>query len=451
MLDHAHGKHQIKNVAKIYRQLEKEFKITHDSSFKNLVCPRNWNRHPFDRWFKLKEGYSSRLVEILLKKFGARQPDQVLDPFLGSGSTLVGARNRRTGGAGFEVNPFLAALSKVKMQSYPRPQSLKKAIKRILNTNYQEKEIYIETPKLSITKKLFREQLDDLLKVKQEILEINNDSIRNFLLIGLGCVLESISYAKKDGNGLKYPKNKKPLKLIPTLEKKYYIMLEDVISLTRKNKEKKIKNPNYQIFLADARNRNDNENCIKSQDNATELTENVKSAIFSPPYANCFDYTEVYKIELWMLDFIKDYPELKTLREQSLSSHLNKNYPTTTTRTEPCIPELETITSQIDWEKTWGKSKMESMVLNYFNDMQNTFTNLTELFPNMQSIACIVGNSAYGNVPIATDLLLAKILENLGYNIAEIRVARRLTTSSQQQKILRNNPYLRESIIIAKK
>ena len=48
--------------------------------------------------------------------------------------------------------------------------------------------------------------------------------------------------------------------------------------------------------------------------------------MFSPPYANCFDYTEVYKIELWFGNFIKDYSELKVLRNKSMSSHLNKDF-----------------------------------------------------------------------------------------------------------------------------
>ena len=37
----------------------------------------------------------------------------------------------------------------------------------------------------------------------------------------------------------------------------------------------------------------------------------IDGIIFSPPYANCFDYTEIYKLELWFGGFVKDYSELK--------------------------------------------------------------------------------------------------------------------------------------------
>ena len=94
---------------------------------------------------------------------------------------------------------------------------------------------------------------------------------------------------------------------------------------------------------------------------------------------------------------------------------------------------------------------MKNMVLNYFKDMKDVFANVDTILNDDGEIVCIVGNSAYANVPIATDVFLSLILKRMGYDDIEIRVARRLSTSSQQQKYLKNNPYLRESLIIARK
>ncbi|MHA1792215.1 MAG: site-specific DNA-methyltransferase, partial [Promethearchaeota archaeon] len=176
--------------------------------------------------------------------------------------------------------------------------------------------------------------------------------------------------------------------------------------------------------------------------------KNLKHAIFSPPYCNCFDYTEVYKMELWMLDFVTSYEQLSTIREESLSSHLNKKYKK---EARYLLPELKIIAEDIPWESTWGKLKTRNMVLNYFIDMQSIFNGIDAILNTGGTIACVVGNSAHGRVPIATDVLLARMLELMGYHDIEIRIARKLSTSSQQQKYLRNNPYLRESIVIAKK
>ena len=48
----------------------------------------------------------------------------------------------------------------------------------------------------------------------------------------------------------------------------------------------------------------------------------ISGCIFSPPYANCFDYTEIYKLELWFGEFVKNYSDLKQLKKSSLRSNL---------------------------------------------------------------------------------------------------------------------------------
>ncbi|MHA1682330.1 MAG: hypothetical protein ACTSUE_15440 [Promethearchaeota archaeon] len=430
----------------MYKSLQDQFTMTEDEYFKDLVCPKSWKEHPFDRWFKLKEGYSSLMIEKLLKEFGAKQPEWLLDPFLGSGSSAVGARNAGINVAGFEVNPFLYNLGLTKMHEYPDPAILKVSVGRLFADVHKKGEITIPTPKLSITQKLFREQLETLLRVKQEIQAEPDGATRSFLQTGLGCILQRVSYAKKDGNGLKYPKNREPLPLLPTLQHQYELMIEDVSRFNSSN-QRAIKH-----FVLNTDSRQAFKDIARAGDLINnpfvgDMIDNLKHVIFSPPYCNCFDYTEVYKIELWMMDHITEYSQLKVLRKKSLSSHLNKSYE----QEAAPVPELQEIVDIIPWNATWGKNKMKNMVLNYFKDMKDVFANVDTILNDDGEIVCIVGNSAYANVPIATDVFLSLILKRMGYDDIEIRVARRLSTSSQQQKYLKNNPYLRESLIIARK
>ncbi|HME52879.1 MAG TPA: hypothetical protein VKM55_11725 [Candidatus Lokiarchaeia archaeon] len=430
----------VRKACDLYQEIEKRggVRVIDASFYKDLVCPKNWKDHPYDRWFKLKEGYSSYMIEHLLKEFGATAKDWVVDPFLGSGSTLVGARNAGVKGAGFEVNPFLAKLSAVKMHASYDVAVLNARVDQLFTAVAEQRSITIESPVLTISEKLFREQFDTLLRIKQEILSEPDENVRNFLLLGLGCVLERCSYARKDGNGLKW-RPKKPLMLIDTLKAQYRLMIEDV--------ERQETTIDHVICNADSRQVDRNNLCAEPGDLLEDLVANARFSMFSPPYANCFDYTEVYKIELWMLDFIKDYAELKSLRARSVSSHLNKQYENSFPST---LPDLDYVVDLIPWESTWGKLKMKAMVLHYFDDLKAVFTRLRETFPNIDTLICIVGNSAYGNVPIATDLFLAEYLHDLGFGSVEIRVARMLGTSSQQQKFLGGNPFLRESLVIAR-
>lgn len=453
-------KDKLERIHGIYKSLEGAVSVTRDLSYKDQVCPKNWQDHPFDRWYKLKEGYSSVMIERLLDELGARQGDWVLDPFLGSGSTLVGARRAGIHGAGFEVNPFLSMLSTVKLADHGNGEALGKAFNDVVERVATMDSYTIDLPKLSITEKLFGEQLAEVMKTKQAIHALDVPrSTRDFLLLGLGCVLEKVCHAKKDGNGLKYPKSKVPRPFMPTLKEQVGAMVEDVKHLhaSRQRARERVKGTGarrhdnkHLVFKGDSRSISADARSLISgaESDIDDFTSNVRFAIFSPPYANCFDYTEVYKIELWMLDFILEYEELKDLRNKSLSSHLNKPY----TDIDPCLPELGKVLDMIPWEKTWGKTKMRNMVASYFDDMRQVFNTIDGLFgDDGGTIVCIVGNSAYGNLPVATDVFLSKMLMRMGYDDVEIRVARPLSTSSQQQKYLRDDPYLRESLVIAQR
>ncbi len=433
-----------RQVETLYKHLEQDLNISHAPHFKDLVCPKNWKEHAFDRWFKLKEGYSSFMIQQLLDEFGATPREWVLDPFNGSGSTIVGAMKAGINGAGFEVNPFLATLAKTKVKRWNDITQLERAVSSVLANVKAGHPVEIEPPALTITSKLFREQLDDVLRVKQEILNIDDPDVRNFLLVGFGCILERASYARKDGNGLKWPASKHPLPLLPTLEGQYRLMLEDIESSQGMSHG----NQHHVVFNGDSRSFDIRGTAQHPPELVSDMLENTRYSIFSPPYANCFDYTEVYKIELWMLDFIKDYADLKVLRENSLSSHLNKKYDT---GTSPSIPELDFVVEQVPWTATWGKQKMRAMVVAYFDDMYKVFSQVDRILNDKGTIICIVGNSAYGNIPVATDLFLAMQLQDLGFEDVEIRVARQLGTSSQQLKVLKDNAYLRESLVIARK
>ena len=88
----------------------------------------------------------------------------------------------------------------------------------------------------------------------------------------------------------------------------------------------------------------------------------------------------------------------------------------------------------------------------YFNDM---FFVLQKIYNNTKKngyCVIVVGNSAYGNLAIPTDLILAQIAKKIGFDVSEIILARNNETSSQQHsKLGEYTEYLRESIIILEK
>ena len=74
----------------------------------NLSLPRH-------RWYDFKEGFSERFVRQALDQVASRRRRvRVLDPFVGSGTTMVTAGRAGAAATGIELNPFLAFAASAK-------------------------------------------------------------------------------------------------------------------------------------------------------------------------------------------------------------------------------------------------------------------------------------------------------------------------------------------------
>ncbi|MDP1363097.1 DNA methylase N-4/N-6, partial [Klebsiella variicola] len=53
-----------------------------------------------------------------------------------------------------------------------------------------------------------------------------------------------------------------------------------------------------------------------------QVDQQADLIVFSPPYPNSFDYTDIYNVELWVLGYIGSSADNLTLRNQTLRSHV---------------------------------------------------------------------------------------------------------------------------------
>jgi len=73
---------------------------------------------PIYNWFYYKEGFASELVFNLLEQFRLKPGDTVLDPFCGSGTTLLACKEKGIDCIGFDTLPVSVFASRVKTQNY---------------------------------------------------------------------------------------------------------------------------------------------------------------------------------------------------------------------------------------------------------------------------------------------------------------------------------------------
>ena len=242
--------------------------------------------------------------------------------------------------------------------------------------------------------------------------------------------MEPLCNYRKAGNGLKIKKYVKPR--IITVEDARVMLLEE-----------------YQNIYIDLLKNKRSEDANIFNDSCLNMSKYIKSnsiegIVFSPPYANCFDYTEIYKLELWFGKFVEEYADLKKLRKASLHSHLNGDLSIEVeSKSETLIKLLEELQQKELWDK-----KIPKMLKLYYDDMFKVLDESYKALDENGFCCIVVGNSAYGGIVFPADLILAEYAEKIGFKVDKIEVDRYIITSSQQYEMTKETgKYLRESVV----
>lgn len=430
------------NLLKRFSDTEKRFNIKYPQEVtikKNtIVNYSNESNKEYQRWYKYKEGYSIDVVNKVLSKYNLNKNDVILDPFIGSGTTALAASYLGLQTIGFEINPFSYFLTSTKLDNYTDSDILnfKENFETIINTDLtlvKESEL----PSLKFKDKIFKQNIKEYyMKVLTLINNLTESKYKNLLkLLWLSC-LEDVSNYKKDGNGLKTKSQKK----IDTITINYckdkltekFIMIYNDLTNNKISRTTTIHK----------------ESCLNMSDYIKDSS--ISGIIFSPPYANCFDYNEIYKLELWFSGIVKNYDEFKSLKKMSIRSNLsslNKEDNDITTQ----IPLINETISLLKSKKLWN-NKIPKMISAYFNDMFKVLESSYNSLKEDGFCTIVVANSCYGGVAIPTDIFLTLCAEKIGFNVECIDVERYLNTSSQQNNIITTEKnLLRESIIYLRK
>ena len=416
---------------KLLDSLSRAYPVVEDSEFSALVNFRTNKNVPRHNWFTYKQGYSEKLISKLLLEEKPSKKHYILDPFTGVGTTNVVAQNFGYKSIGLDINPVATFAAGVKTTVFSQNE-VQEINQKIKDFSFKHNPTSIpDSPLLETSFK--KESFNKLMRIKGFFEHIKNERVRSFFKLAYLAIVEDASIRVKDGNGIKLVRDKKVVKDI------YGYYLERCRSMLRDLRE----NNSGEIPIII------NGSLILDNDFGKIKDKRVGMIVFSPPYANCFDYCEVYKLELWMGDYVKKYEDFKEYRGMAVRSHVNSKFDH---RIKNKNVKVALVAGLISCFNIWNKN-IPDMVQGYFDDMTEIFKKMHSLLVRGAKCFIVVANSGYKGVLVPTDLLLTDIAVQHGFKPLKIIYARKIRASSQQMNELHNGykNLMRESIVVLEK
>lgn len=409
---------------------------------------------PAHDWYRFILSYPPHLVRQYVERFGLTAGANVLDPFCGTGTTVVESQKLGLHGIGIEAHPMAHFASTTKIDWSPDPDQLERVAARIAEKALDalEREGIIddpqpnllqETPPLSTlrslpadaAKLLLTDSISPLPLHKTLVLLDAIDNSRRFrthfrlaLARALVTTISNLHFGPEVGVG----PAKEDAPVVSTWLARVCQMAHDLRRLQT------LPVIPARVLHADARN-------------APTLLEpaSIEAVITSPPYPNEKDYTRTTRLESVLLGFFGDRATLQALKRTMLRSNTRGIYKgDDDDRWIIQHPEIERLAVEIERRrvamgKTSGFERLYGRVTKlYFGGMARHFSELRPLLRPGAQLAYVVGDQAsYLRVMIRTGQLLGSIAENLGYEVTSLDLFRtRLATATREQ--------LREEVLV---
>lgn len=325
--------------------------------------------------------------------------DIVIDPFIGSGTTVVEAIVNNRIGIGTDINDIAYLIAKVKTTPIKTAELLQEFSKlefnlyNRLNGQYDlvlKKSLKVVPKNERIDYWFLPQQKEKLSIIFARILEIKNEDIRNFFLVAFAQILKSCSiWLQKSVKPTRDPKKKvyEPLTLFLNQSQK---MIKKNFEFDKILKQKIKQNiERYRIVqCGDSRN-------LPCEKNKATLI------ITSPPYVTSYEYADLHQLPSLWFGYLQ---ELSEFRKKFIGSAY---------KDRDKIDLKSSLANEIVAEL--GENKKGREVKNYFADMLETFLEMKRVLKKGGRACVVIGNTEFNGVKILNAEVFQEQFENIGF------------------------------------
>ena len=182
-----------------------QFSVTPFLSRKIVSFQGNKDK-PAYNWYKYKEAFSASLVEYFLGSYDGQISGKVLDPFAGIGTTLFAASAQGISANGIELLPIGQEIIHARLlaEREMAPDDIAKLERWITDLPWKASSERGPFSSIRITENAYPQETVAAIERYRGALQQENSKIQTILRLALLCVLESISYTRKDGQYLRW-------------------------------------------------------------------------------------------------------------------------------------------------------------------------------------------------------------------------------------------------------
>ena len=267
-----------------------------DISWKETQCLTH-GFHPYTAKF------IPQIPRRLIKMYAQEVGDRILDPFCGSGTTLVEAKLVGMPCMGIDINPLAIIIANAKVTPIAKEQL--KDFMLWLNYLKQEdpEKFHASYIYLSDDRDWFREDVLGQIEIILEKLDTLEDfNTRNFVNVALSSVLKGASNARMDRVEPTLPKSpiyvdyKHYCRVVNNLTREINVFARLYHKLRRMEKSLRLflcqaANAKTIAILGDARKLDELQSDFLQK-------ESIKLVVTSPPYGLAFDYQKIHRLSI---------------------------------------------------------------------------------------------------------------------------------------------------------
>jgi DNA modification methylase len=429
-----------------------------------LVSFQGNKKRPFYRWYKFKEAFSADMVEYFMDLYSIHDAP-VFDPFAGSGTTLFTASERGLDSEGVELLPVGHQI--VKARSILSQRQSDDNINILKRWRDDKPWVYVKHKsdfvELRITKGAYPEENKLELQRFLTAIEEESSDIRDVLLFALLCVLDDISYTRKDGQFLRWDYRSGRQHGKRVFDKGKIQSFNDAIVSKLSEIIDDIEDRQFSstTIIPEQYGK-----VILHEGSCLSILPHIQSSkysaiITSPPYCNRYDYTRTYAKELALLGINEE--RLLTLRQSMLSCTVENREKDLVLMNPSWKAVIEVANNHgllhmiIDYlnrmkdEKQINNNGIPRMVKGYFYEMSCVIAECARILTSGSRLLMVNDNVRYAGAMISVDVILSDIASKLGFEVENILILPNGKGNSSQQMGAFGRESLRKCVYVWRK